>query len=98
MEKNPIYISKDFSEKFNEYKLRCELYIGGKDDSKRCHESHNNDRWEYVVSLSPSQEFQQISFVNGIFTSKGGKHVDYILNQITKKMIQYNKSCNLRNG
>ena len=34
MEKNPIYISKDFSEKFNEYKLRCELYIGGKDGSK----------------------------------------------------------------
>lgn len=34
MEKNPIQISKDFSEKHNEYKLKCELYIGGKDGSK----------------------------------------------------------------
>ena len=30
-----------------------------------------------------------MSFVNGIYTSKGGKHVDYILNQITKKLCEY---------
>jgi DNA topoisomerase-2 len=36
-----------------------------------------------------SDEFKQISFVNGIFTSKGGKHVDYIVQQITKKMVAY---------
>ena len=36
--------------------------------------------------LCPSDgHFQQISFVNGIFTYKGGKHVEYITNQITKK-------------
>ena len=39
--------------------------------------------------MSPSQEFSQVSFVNGIYTSKGGKHVEYILNQITKKLIAY---------
>lgn len=66
-----------------------DLYIGTKEDSKRSYEIHDNDRWEYAVSLSSTHEFQQISFVNGIFTSKGGKHVDYILNQITKKMILY---------
>ena len=71
---------------FSQY---VDLYIGNKEDSKRCHELHDNDRWEYVVSISQSQEFQQVSFVNGIFTSKGGKHVDYILNQITKKMVQF---------
>ena len=70
---------------FSQY---VDLYIGNKEESKRCHELHDNDRWEYVVSISQSQEFQQVSFVNGIFTSKGGKHVDYILNQITKKMVQ----------
>ena len=37
------------------------------------------------MCLSPTEEFQQVSFVNGIFTSKGGKHVDYILNQIIKQ-------------
>lgn len=66
-----------------------DLYIGSKEENKRCHEAHDNERWEYAVAISPSQEFQQISFVNGIFTSKGGKHVDYILNQITKKMVLY---------
>ena len=39
-----------------------------------------NERWEYAVSLTPNDEFVQVSFVNGIFTSKGGKHVEYILN------------------
>ncbi len=66
-----------------------DLYIGNKEETKRCYEIDNNDRWEYAVCLSPSHEFQQISFVNGIHTSKGGKHVDYILNQITKKMVTY---------
>jgi DNA topoisomerase-2 len=31
----------------------------------------------------------QVSFVNGIFTTKGGKHVEYIVNQITRKMSAY---------
>ena len=64
-----------------------DLYIGNKDDAARVHEVAENERWEYVVTMSPTHEFQQVSFVNGIHTSKGGKHVDYVLNQITKKMI-----------
>ena len=62
-----------------------DLYIGIKSETKRFYEE-GNDRWEYVVCLSPTEEFQQVSFVNGIFTNKGGKHVDYILNQIIKKI------------
>ena len=62
-----------------------DLYIGSKNDTLRVYEE-NNPRWEYVVCLSPKQEFTQISFVNGIFTSKGGKHVDYIVNQIIRKI------------
>ena len=38
------------------------------------------------MCLSPTDEFCQVSFVNGIFTSKGGKHVEYITNQIVKKL------------
>jgi len=55
---------------------------------KKLHEE-GNERWEYMVCLSPTDEFMQVSFVNGIHTSKGGKHVDYILNQITRKMVAY---------
>ena len=65
-----------------------DLYIGNKSESPRVFESAN-ERWEYGVALAPNHEFQQVSFVNGIHTTKGGKHVDYILNQITKKMIAH---------
>ena len=65
-----------------------DMYIGGKSETKRVFETAN-DRWEYAVCLTPVDEFTQVSFVNGIYTSKGGKHVDYILNQITKKLIDY---------
>lgn len=65
-----------------------DLYIGNKDESKRVYEEEG-PRWEYAVALSPSHEFVQISFVNGIYTSKGGKHVEYILNQITRKLVAF---------
>lgn len=45
-----------------------------------------HDRWEYAVTLTPHGEFTQVSFVNGIYTTKGGKHVEYILGQIVKKI------------
>jgi len=64
------------------------LYIGDKSDTPRVYEM-SNERWEYAVALTPSSEFIQVSFVNGIYTSKGGKHVEYILGQITKKLIDF---------
>ena len=65
-----------------------DMYIGEKDDVKRVYEEAG-PRWEYAVSLSPTHEFIQVSFVNGIHTAKGGKHVEYILNQITRKLVAY---------
>jgi len=65
-----------------------DLYIGGKDESKRVYEMPD-ERWEYAVALSPTQEFVQVSFVNGICTFKGGKHVDYISSQIIRKLCDY---------
>ena len=41
-----------------------------------------NERWEIAVVLNPYDKFSQVSFVNGINTSEGGTHVDYIVNQI----------------
>lgn len=72
---------------FSQY---IDLYIGKKADKDRVYEEAN-ERWEYAVSLAPKEEFTQVSFVNGIFTSKGGKHVEYILGQITKKLIAFIK-------
>jgi len=67
-----------------------DLYIGNKTEKERVHEEAN-ERWEYAVCLAPNDEFTQVSFVNGINTSKGGKHVDYIVNQIVKKLTLYIK-------
>ncbi len=47
-----------------------------------------NDRWDVAVCLS-NNDFQQVSFVNGVFTGKGGKHVEYISNQLCKKISEY---------
>ena len=65
-----------------------DMYIGDKSVTPRVYEE-NGERWEYAVALTPSNEFIQVSFVNGIHTTKGGKHVEYILSQITRKMVEY---------
>ena len=65
-----------------------DIYIGPKTETKRVFES-THKRWEIGACLSPQDEFTQVSYVNGINTAKGGRHVDYILNQIVKKMIAY---------
>ena len=70
---------------FQEY---VSMYIGSKDVAPRVYEE-GGERWEYIAALSPKHEFTQISFVNGIYTSKGGKHVEYILNQILKKLVAF---------
>ena len=64
-----------------------DTYIGPKSQAKRVFDS--NKRWEIAACLSPLDEFTQVSYVNGINTTKGGKHVDYILNQIIRKMVAY---------
>jgi DNA topoisomerase-2 len=68
-----------------------DLYIGAKtegDEAKRVYEQAD-ERWEYAVALSPTHEFIQVSFVNGIATFKGGKHVEYITGQIIRKLCDY---------
>jgi len=64
-----------------------DLYIGGKGETKRIYENPD-PRWEYVVCLTPTDEFCHVSFVNGIYTPRGGKHVEYITNQIVRKLAE----------
>ena len=66
-----------------------DMYIGTKDNGGlRVYESPD-ERWEYAVALSPTHEFMSLSFVNGICTTKGGKHVDHIITQLTRKLQEY---------
>ncbi|KAK0416621.1 hypothetical protein QR680_012593 [Steinernema hermaphroditum] len=45
-------------------------------------------RWEIALTASDSG-FQHVSFVNNISTTKGGRHVDYIADQIVSRIREY---------
>ena len=48
-----------------------------------------HERWSVGVAISTTDKFEQISFVNGIATPKGGKHVDCISKQIIQKLTTH---------
>lgn len=74
-----------------------DFYIGEKTTAGRVYKpaptadavTADDAMWDYAVGLSPTGEFQHVSFVNSIHTSKGGTHVNYILNQIVSKLKDY---------
>ena len=74
--------------KIKQFDNYVNMYIGDKSETPRAFEVHN-ERWSYGCCISPFDEFTQVSFVNGIYTQKGGKHVDYVVNQIVKKIIDH---------
>lgn len=45
-----------------------------------------DERWEVAVALSEGQ-FQQVSYVNAISTSKGGTHVNYVTEKIVDHVL-----------
>ena len=54
----------------------------------------NNIPWKIGVSISNTDSFEQVSFVNGISTSKGGKHVDLISKLLTSGLKKFlTKKC-----
>ena len=83
--------NKNVSIYFNEEKLPIkdfekysELFID-KTESPLIYENCN-ERWEIAVGLSKNGVFEQISFVNGINTIRGGTHTNFITNSIIKKL------------
>jgi DNA topoisomerase-2 len=60
-----------------------------------------NDRWSIVVAPTPADGFFHSSFVNGIWTSKGGTHVDTVANQVVSYLTEFletKKKCKVRPG
>jgi DNA topoisomerase II len=47
-----------------------------------------NPRWTISVGLSESGSLEAISFVNGMATTRGGTHVNVLINQITKYLLE----------
>lgn len=60
---------------FSEY---CRMYLC--DNDAFIYEE--NKDWQVGISLSKLDSFQQVSYVNSVYTKDGGTHCDYIINQI----------------
>lgn len=52
------------------------------------------DRWKVAIMFSPYERFLQFSFVNGLFTPHGGKHVDHIIGPVLKQLTDTLKKKN----
>jgi DNA topoisomerase-2 len=88
---------KDVSVFFNSEKLMikdfekyCELFLDKKEQPFVYEAS--GERWEIVATVSSSGSFEFLSFVNGINTIKGGKHIEYVTNMITKNLVDMTQS------
>ena len=72
------------------YKTNFESYL------KLYHSEHEwytgscvkNNLWEFAIRFNDNKDLESgthISFVNGIYTNKGGKHIDYIMDLLLEK-------------
>ena len=89
------WTDKSVTVQLNSKKIECktfekyvDLYLGDKSSRPRIYQAIN-ERWEIVATFSDDDIFQQVSFVNGINTLRGGKHVDYVSDQIRDKLVEF---------
>ncbi len=81
-----VYLN-DIKIPVKDFEKYVDLYLDTKTKQPRFYEMPN-ERWEIVVAVNTTGVFEQMSFVNGINTIRGGKHVDYITNAITKRITE----------
>ncbi|XP_012256449.2 DNA topoisomerase 2 isoform X2 [Athalia rosae] len=79
------------------FKDYVDLFVKGKEDDignalKVVYENCG-PRWEVAITLS-DKGFQQMSFVNSIATTKGGRHVDHVTDAIVKQLMDTLKKKN----
>uniref|UniRef100_A0A1I8FTX2 DNA topoisomerase 2 n=1 Tax=Macrostomum lignano TaxID=282301 RepID=A0A1I8FTX2_9PLAT len=73
-EKLPVTSFKDY----------YRLYLTEKEDKEVA--IIKSGRWELAVCLS-NDGFKQVSFVNSIATTKGGRHVDFVCDLLLKRLV-----------
>jgi len=80
-----VYLN-DLKIPIKDFEKYADLFLDNKTVQPRFYESPN-DRWEVIVAVNTTGTHEQMSFVNGINTIRGGKHVEYLTNAITKKLV-----------
>jgi len=87
-----VYLNDEIL-KLKNFKEYMQLYLGEREEPRpEIVYGRVNDRWEIGVLPSSESQFQQISFVNSICTSKGGTHVNYIADQLADRILSAVKS------
>eukprot|EP00494_Astrolonche_serrata_P024233 UN24491 len=89
---------KDVSVKLNKERINIKdfnQYVGLylPEGTKKVHEKIS-DRWEVVVASQDFGSFTQLSFVNSIWTIKGGQHCNFVCDQLCKKVVDTVKRKN----
>ncbi|CAK64327.1 unnamed protein product (macronuclear) [Paramecium tetraurelia] len=79
-----VYLN-DEKIKINSFQKYVDLYLPTEGAIKIFDKDMTTPRWEVVVSYSPTQ-FQHVSFVNAIYTAKGGTHVNYVTDKIIQEI------------
>ena len=70
---------ESFADYINLYRKKDKL------SSEMCY-TKIGSRWNVGIGLSDSNSFVSVSFVNGMFTSRGGTHINAIINQVVKRI------------
>ena len=93
MKKRVIDITACVANKVNVYlndiKINCktlEKYVNFYFTDKIEYVYSSDERWEVVIAVHPEARFEQVSFVNGINTVNGGKHVDTVVSTVCRKI------------
>jgi DNA topoisomerase-2 len=79
-----VYLN-DVKLEYKTFEKYVDLYLGSKSDRPRIYEKIN-DRWEIIASFHDEGGFEHMSFVNGIWSIKGGRHVEHLSTLISKKL------------
>ena len=65
-----------------------DMFVGGaRAAATRAYERPANG-WEVAAVLSDGTGLQQVSFVNGVATLRGGRHVDHVVQQLCRRVCE----------
>lgn len=62
----------------------AKMYVDSENSGVVCEKF--NDRWTVCIAENDYDTFMHVSFVNGINTYQGGTHINYITNQLVRKV------------
>lgn len=83
-------ISKKITVSYNDAKLPLKSfgdYVELYTDSKKI--PYEDANWSLYFAMNPYDVPTQVSFVNGIATEEGGTHVNHVMDQVVKKVVEH---------